>query len=242
MKIITKIVILITSFLLYLYEKKNIKSEEIWSKREMNLSTFLFLLSLLIVNGVIFNIVTEILLAIKGSKDIILPGTVEAVGTSPEKIIYAVVIGPIMEEILFRGYTLNTFRKKGNKLEAIIFTSVIFGLSHGNLGQAISATLGGLIFGYVAIEFGIVYSAIFHMLYNGMFYVNYFLHIDQFLNITSVLILFWCICNRKALLEKLKTNLNSETTYSIKRQFLYFLNPFIFAFCIVWIMLIVASI
>lgn len=49
---------------------------------------------------------------------------------------------------------------------------------HQNLPQAITATISGLIFGYIAVEYGLKFSILFHMLGNAMCFVQYVLNID----------------------------------------------------------------
>ena len=167
---VCKLFQLIVIFLFYLDVSKKNDTKEIWQKQKMSLKIFVSIVSLLIVMKFIFSIETKIIREIKDIEDILIPGTAEYVGTSFDKMLGAVIIGPILEELIYRGIGISAFKKNDNKLEVIIFTAVIFGLMHGNLPQAISGTISGLIFGYVAIEFGILYSIICHMLYNGMFY------------------------------------------------------------------------
>jgi membrane protease YdiL (CAAX protease family) len=82
-------------------------------------------------------------------------------------IIYACVVGPILEEILFRGLVLQSLRPWGDKL-AIIVSSVLFGLMHINVIQVFTTTLLGLLLAYVAIKSdSIISTIILHILYNS---------------------------------------------------------------------------
>lgn len=228
--------------LCYLYFKKDSKSEVIWSKRKMNIKIFLFGASLLLVKNFILESVIKIFYEARGIEESMIKGTVAYTGTSPDIVISVVIIGPMMEEFIFRGAGFSMFRKNDNKIEAIIFTSVIFGLMHANLLQAISATISGFIYGYVAIEFGIIYSIIFHIFNNGILYVEYFLNLDSLMTIISIIILFLLICNVKTIKKRLKVNLNSEKQFSMKRLLVYFLNPILLILCILWIWMIILSI
>lgn len=239
---VCKLLSLIAIFLFYLDVSKRIDTKEIWLKRKMTLKIFLLIASLLIVMKFIFSIETKIIREIKGIGDILIPGTVEYVGTNWDKVIGAVIISPILEELMFRGVGLKSFNKMDNKLEAIIFTAVTFGLMHQNIAQGISGTICGLIFGYVAIEFGILYSIICHMLYNGMFYVVYFLNIDKLMQFVAILIIFWWVYSRKGIMTEIKNHLKSERKYSVKRQLVYFLNFPLLLYCILWIWMIISSI
>lgn len=56
-----------------------------------------------------------------------------------------VIIAPIFEEIIFRGIILNGMLKKYSSKKAIIVSSLIFGLIHGNLPQGLNAFVLGLV-------------------------------------------------------------------------------------------------
>lgn len=90
-------------------------------------------------------------------------------GTSTlSMFLYAGFIGPIAEELVFRGFVMRSLEKHG-KLVAIVFSSVFFGLMHTNLVQTIFAAYIGLILGYVAMEYGIIWSMLLHILNNFLF-------------------------------------------------------------------------
>ena len=234
---------LIITFLFYLHIKRGYTHKDAWKKRKMSIKAFFLILSLVLSQDIITITLMKTINTIKGAEGAIIPGTVDHIGTSPETIIHAVIIGPIIEELVFRGAGLNLFKKQDNKLEAIIFTSVIFGLIHGNFAQAINATMGGFILGYVAIEFGIIYSIIFHILNNGMTYVIYFLNLsgEPYGIIAKIILLCW-ILNIKKVVKKLKNDLSSEKPFSIQRQLAYFCNVIIILYGILWIIQIILSI
>lgn len=52
---------------------------------------------------------------------------------------------------------------------AILFSSLLFGIMHGNLAQIFFAAAAGLIFGYLAMEYSIVWSIFLHILNNLVF-------------------------------------------------------------------------
>lgn len=66
-------------------------------------------------------------------------------------IIMVVVVAPIGEEFMLRGVCLKALSKYGTSF-AIIVTSFIFSLLHGNFIQGIPTFFMGLILGYVAIK------------------------------------------------------------------------------------------
>ncbi len=85
-------------------------------------------------------------------------------------ILYAFILGPITEEIVFRGALLRSLEKHG-KLFAIIVSSIFFGVYHGSFVQGFFAAVSSLILGYVTIEYSIKWSMIIHII-NNLFFVN----------------------------------------------------------------------
>jgi len=65
-------------------------------------------------------------------------------------IITAVIMAPVFEEIIFRGIIQKGLINKGVKpWKAILFSSLIFGLVHGNPWQLVGAVLLGCVLGLV---------------------------------------------------------------------------------------------
>lgn len=65
-------------------------------------------------------------------------------------IITAVIMAPIFEEIIFRGIMLKGMTNSGEEpWKAILISSVLFGLIHGNPWQFVGATLLGCVLGLV---------------------------------------------------------------------------------------------
>jgi len=79
--------------------------------------------------------------------------------------LYAAVLAPVGEEILFRGYVLRSLRPYGKRF-AVLGSAVLFGLFHGNLLQTPYAILVGLILGYVTVEYSIFWAVLIHMFNN----------------------------------------------------------------------------
>ena len=97
----------------------------------------------------------------------ILPG-MEALAVDMDDFgmfLYACVLAPVTEEILFRGVVLRKLLPFGKRF-AILCSAVTFGLFHGNLVQAPFACLVGLILGYVAVEYNICWAMLLHMINN----------------------------------------------------------------------------
>lgn len=69
-----------------------------------------------------------------------------------ENIISTVLIGPIIEEIMFRGIMYNEALKKYSNMKAIIIVTVIFSLFHFNIFQSLYALALGFILIYVYLK------------------------------------------------------------------------------------------
>ena len=79
--------------------------------------------------------------------------------------LYAGVLAPITEEILFRGLIQRSLMPFGKRF-AIFCSAFTFGVFHGNLIQAPFAFLVGLVLGYVAAEYNICWAMLLHMINN----------------------------------------------------------------------------
>jgi len=87
------------------------------------------------------------------------------IGDTLSMFLYACVFAPIGEEILFRGLILRSFQPFGKKF-AILASSFLFGIFHGNIVQSPYAFAVGLVLGYTAAEYSIVWAIVLHMFNN----------------------------------------------------------------------------
>lgn len=84
------------------------------------------------------------------------------------RILYAAIIGPIFEELVFRKILIDKLSVRG-KVFALVVSSVFFGLMHGNLAQFFYATFVGFLWGYIYLKTSnIIYSMILHIFMNSM--------------------------------------------------------------------------
>lgn len=80
--------------------------------------------------------------------------------------IFVGIIGPIVEELMFRKIFTGRLMPYGNII-AILFPSLIFGLFHGNLYQFFYAFALGAVFSYIYVKTGkILYSTLLHTFIN----------------------------------------------------------------------------
>ena len=68
-------------------------------------------------------------------------------------VLYAALLGPLIEEYVYRGVLLDSIRPYGDRF-AVVSSAVIFGLAHGNLMQFLPAALIGWFLGYVRVKTG----------------------------------------------------------------------------------------
>ncbi|MGN0552432.1 MAG: lysostaphin resistance A-like protein [Oscillospiraceae bacterium] len=79
---------------------------------------------------------------------------------------YACLIGPVLEELLYRGVILQGMRKYNERF-AIVLSSLIFGLMHQNYQQFILAFMLGLVLAAADLKSGsIIPSIVMHIIVN----------------------------------------------------------------------------
>ncbi|MCI5792337.1 MAG: CPBP family intramembrane metalloprotease [Lachnospiraceae bacterium] len=79
---------------------------------------------------------------------------------------YITVVGPFAEELIYRGFLMNGLKRYG-KIYAIVVSTLIFGIMHGNFEQLPFAFLCGLMLGYAAMEYSLFCSFLMHVINNG---------------------------------------------------------------------------
>ena len=86
-----------------------------------------------------------------------------------------VVFAPVFEEIIFRGWLLSHLKNTTGKSLAILLTSIIFGIAHGQWNVGVNVFGLSLILCYLRELTGSLYASIFlHMIKNCIaFYLMY---------------------------------------------------------------------
>lgn len=143
--------------------------EEIWAKgKPMKPGSFFGILCIFISGQMVYQIltiVTELILNLFGLS-IVEGMNAMAMDTDTfSMFLYAGVLAPITEEILFRGLIQRSLMPYGRKF-AIFCSAFTFGIFHGNLVQSPYAFLVGLVLGYVASEYSIAWAMVLHMINN----------------------------------------------------------------------------
>lgn len=170
--IINAISIYVIGYGIFKFILKGTNSVEKKEKKKLKVSEFLLLICITIGGAQIANVVTQIILTIfKLIFKVEINNNVTDLMQQSSPIllvIFAALLGPIAEELIFRGTLLKKLRVYGDKT-AIIYTSIAFGLFHCNIAQIPFAIVCGLILGYAVVKTNnIIYSIILHILLNSI--------------------------------------------------------------------------
>ena len=82
-------------------------------------------------------------------------------------LLYAVLIGPAAEELVFRGFILKGLEPCG-KVFSVLVSAVLFSLMHGDIQQIYFTFVVGIILGYAASEYSVWVSFLLHVFNNGV--------------------------------------------------------------------------
>lgn len=143
---------------------------EIWQRREpMNLRTFLALLAVFWGLQLPASLLTDVINAFFRlfNRDILQVYT-EMVAAEEESFslfVYAGILAPIGEELLFRGWIQSRLRRFGRQF-AMVMTALLFSLYHGNLAQIPFAFFAGLLLSYTAEHYSLAWCMVLHMMNN----------------------------------------------------------------------------
>jgi membrane protease YdiL (CAAX protease family) len=85
-------------------------------------------------------------------------------------IITIVIVGPVVEELVFRRAVLGSLMEGGMRpLRAVIISGLLFGLIHFNPAQMLPAAILGCLLGWVYVRTGnLLSSIILHAINNGL--------------------------------------------------------------------------
>ena len=155
--------------ILLLWKKPRYFREEIMEKgKPMTVGSFFAILCIFLSGQMVFQIlatVVELVLNVFGLS--MLEGLNELSMDTDEfsMFLYAGILAPIIEEILFRGLIQRSLLPYGRKF-AIFCSAFTFGIFHGSPIQSPYAFVVGLVLGYVASEYSILWAMVLHMINN----------------------------------------------------------------------------
>ena len=155
--------------ILLIWKKPRFFKEEVFTRgAPMKTGTFLGILCVFLSGQMLYQIVTSLMEWLLNSFGFTLMEGLESMAMDTDNFsmfLYAGILAPITEEILFRGLIQRTLLPYGKKF-AIFVSAFTFGLFHGNLIQAPYAFVVGLVLGYVASEYSIYWAMVLHMINN----------------------------------------------------------------------------
>ena len=82
-----------------------------------------------------------------------IPADQSALGAGGWLLLSAVVLAPLLEEVVFRGYITSGLQYAYGPVAAWITSSLIFGIAHGDIAPAINATFCGLVLGFYYMRY-----------------------------------------------------------------------------------------
>ncbi|MBR2007932.1 MAG: CPBP family intramembrane metalloprotease [Alistipes sp.] len=82
-----------------------------------------------------------------------IPADQSALGAGGWLLLSAVVLAPLLEEVVFRGYITSGLQYAYGPITAWIISSLIFGIAHGDIAPAINATFCGLVLGFYYMRY-----------------------------------------------------------------------------------------
>lgn len=194
-------------FVIFMYRKEVcLKNELTNSTKKPKLIDMITLFGIGYLLTIIFGFVGNFLSSLLPFETVDVTGTILA-NLSIELIIYTTILGPILEELLFRGIFLKSLSKYG-KTAAILLSTILFAFAHSNVHQSIAVIGMGLTLGYAAVRFGLIYSIILHIIHNSMVTIVGFLvakNSESLLSIPVILIITAMIIGIVRLFNHLKS-------------------------------------
>ena len=161
--------IIIGCIWMFLWKKKEFCLKTIWKPgKPMGIGSFFAILPVFMMSQAVSQLMTPVLEWLFGLMGISVAESVESASGSADTFsmfLYVCFLAPVFEEILFRGLILRELKPCGKKF-AILASSFLFGVFHGNLVQSPYAFLAGLVLGYVAMEYNVIWAMVLHMINN----------------------------------------------------------------------------
>lgn len=115
------------------------------------------------------NVLVQRLYPVSSELETLLAGMLDDAPSIWSLVLLLAVVPALCEELAFRGFILSGFRHLGHKWRAIVFSALLFGISHGIFQQSIVASLLGLVLGYLAVQTGSLLPGIlFHATHNAL--------------------------------------------------------------------------
>jgi membrane protease YdiL (CAAX protease family) len=89
--------------------------------------------------------------------------------TSWTKIVFTILLIPVLEEALFRGVILRGFLKRYSTKKAIIVSALLFGVAHLNPWNMVPVFMGGIFLAWLMVSTRSIFTCILgHMTFNAI--------------------------------------------------------------------------
>lgn len=147
------------------------KQTDIFQKtgKGLRLNTFAKLFCLLLMLQFLFSIAANLIEIILNSMGYTMENMISLATGEDDfnfaMILYSGIIGPVVEELIYRGFILRSLQKYG-KVFALVLSSILFGMAHMIPIQIIFAIPAGMLFSYIAMEYSIKWAIFFHIANN----------------------------------------------------------------------------
>ena len=155
--------------LMFLWKGRKFCTQELFARgRPMKVGDFFCLLAVFMMGQTLFSllsVVQEMILNRFGFTAVPAVESATAQSETPSMFLYASFGAPIAEELLCRGLAMRPLVKYGKRF-AILMSAFFFGLMHCNIVQTPFAFVVGLVLGYVAVEYNILWAMVLHMINN----------------------------------------------------------------------------
>ena len=160
--------ILVGTGILLLWKKPRYFKQLFHREKKMTFGTFMQLLCVFMSVQLLFSLLQMLVEWLLNLVGLSAMAALEMATVSTDTFsmfLYAGFLGPIAEELLFRGLLLRTLENRGKRF-AMFATALMFGMFHGNILQSPFAMLVGLVLAYVALEYSIVWAIVLHIFNN----------------------------------------------------------------------------
>lgn len=155
--------------LMFLWKGRKFCTQELFARgRPMKVGDFFCLLAVFMMGQTLFSllsVVQEMILNQFGFSAVRAVESATAQSETLSMFLYASFGAPIAEELLCRGLAMRPLVKYGKRF-AVLMSAFFFGLMHCNIVQTPFAFVVGLVLGYVAVEYNILWAMVLHMINN----------------------------------------------------------------------------
>lgn len=157
-------VIVALFILAFIKKDKPMKSLISYKNKDFKIQDIFFYLGLMMILNIIFSNITNLFM---NNFDIQSVDIMEMITglINPVLFLYVVIIGPIIEELVYRGYLLQSL-KDYSKQAAIIISTLAFAFMHGNIEQSLTVLGLSFVLNYVGIFYSWRFALVLHFINN----------------------------------------------------------------------------